>query len=90
MPVDDFVAARACDFNKSQLLSTRSPQHIQYQSLRKDKFQQVQQGLESGSGPGALLGITLGSPFKISSHKSRGCRSLLNRKAFAATKSSTK
>lgn len=39
LTVDDFVAAKASDFNKSLRLSTSSPQQVQYQSLKNLKFQ---------------------------------------------------
>jgi hypothetical protein len=42
--VDDFVAAKASDFNKSQQLSTSGLQQVQYQSVRNNKFQQVSIG----------------------------------------------
>jgi hypothetical protein len=41
MNVDDFVAAKASNFNKSQMPSTNGPQQVQHQSLKSNKFQQV-------------------------------------------------
>jgi hypothetical protein len=37
--VDDFVAAKASDFNKSQQLSISGSQQIQYQSVASNKIQ---------------------------------------------------
>jgi hypothetical protein len=39
--VDDFVAAKASDFNKSQQLSIIGAQQVQYQSLKNNKVQQA-------------------------------------------------
>ena len=39
--VDDFVAVKAFDLNKSQQLSTSGLQEVQYQSVRNNKFQQA-------------------------------------------------
>jgi hypothetical protein len=50
--VDDSVAAGASDFDKSQQLSTSGAQRIQYQSVKDNNFNRIQQSLESGSGPG--------------------------------------
>jgi hypothetical protein len=44
--VDDFVAAKASDFNKSHQLSTSQPQQIQYQSVKNRKYQQT--SIEAG------------------------------------------
>ncbi len=39
--VDDFVSVKASKFNKSQQLSTKGLQQLQYQSLRNNRFRQV-------------------------------------------------
>ena len=39
LAVDDFVAAKASDFNKSQQRSTSGMQQVQYQLVRNNKFQ---------------------------------------------------
>jgi len=57
--VDDFVAVKASDFNKSQQQSTSGLQRIQYQLVGNSKFQQVSIRLESGSGPAHLLELLL-------------------------------
>src|SRR5271168_3571292 len=50
--VDDFVAARAHDFNKDQQVLTPSRKHFNMNQLRSTKFHRFQQGLASGSGSG--------------------------------------
>lgn len=60
--VDDFVAAKASDINKSQQLATSGLQQVQRQSFVSNKFQQVSMRLESGLGPGVLPGSPRGTP----------------------------
>jgi hypothetical protein len=50
--VDDFVAARAHDFNKVQQGLTPSRKRFNMNRLQSTEFHRFQQRLESGSGPG--------------------------------------
>ena len=50
--VDDFVAARAHDFNKDQQVVAPSRKQFNINQLGSTKFHKFQQGMESGSGPG--------------------------------------
>ena len=50
--VGDFEAVKAPGFNRGQQLSSTAAQRIPQQSLGFAEFNSVQQGLESGSGPG--------------------------------------
>jgi hypothetical protein len=48
----DFVAAKSSKNHEVQQLSTSSVQQVQYQSVKSINFNRIQQGFESGSGPG--------------------------------------
>ena len=50
--VDDFVAIKALSFNKIQQRSKRARNENKANHLESPNFRRVQQGLESGSGPG--------------------------------------
>ena len=45
LAVDDFVAAKASDFNKEQLLSTNGVQEVQYQSIGNNRIPQSSIGI---------------------------------------------
>jgi hypothetical protein len=50
--VDNFVAARAHDFNKDQQALAASGKRFNINQLQSTKFYRFQQCVESGSGPG--------------------------------------
>jgi hypothetical protein len=56
--VDDFVAARARDFNRVPQGIVPSCERFNINQLRSTKFHRFQQGVESGSGPGSFLFFT--------------------------------
>jgi hypothetical protein len=55
--VDDFVAAKASDFNKSQQLSMSGVQQIQYELVKKSRIPQRSIGDRIWFGPGAEVQI---------------------------------
>jgi hypothetical protein len=78
--VDDFVAAKASDFNESQQLSTSGMQQVQYQSLKNNSFQQSSTGLGIWFGTRGATRLPSCKPFRFNKKKSAGvesCRSVM-------------
>ena len=57
--VDDFVAAKAHDFNEISTEFTNRLHQVKSNHLESTEFNKFQQGLESGSGPAAHLRFVL-------------------------------
>jgi hypothetical protein len=73
--VDDFVAVKAFDLNKSQQLSTSGLQEVQYQSVRNNKFPQVSIRRGIWFGTRGSTRHTSCNSFRFSAEKSEGIES---------------